>query len=175
MIVWVALSFPKNGNREQNWASSTSSQRICQYIRRGHSCHDFSHKAVKFPLWKGPTENLHITTSACTLTLHEPQPLLLAAQWHLLSPLCHLGCYFLQVSLLIRADRLFSVPLCPPILALLWKPLPRMLALLEVALNKLCYVFFPSRVFFFFFFLQQFLQEEVIYLELKHLVIVLPG
>lgn len=150
-ITQLTLSSMKNANGEQNWATSASSQTTCQYIRTGH---------LPTMIIISATELSNFLCKRLPQATHAHTEQLLCLRWHYTnhSPrLLQSGCiYYTTISLashfllslilllFIRPDRLFRVPPSSPMPALLlWKSLPRMPAFLQVALNKLCYVFPP--------------------------------
>lgn len=151
---------------------------ICQYIRSGHSPTVISATRLSNFLCKRASQatlsHTHRASSVFTLTLHEPQPSPLAEQLYILSSLWHLGCCFLQVTL-CSSEQIgcLGSPLpphvcTPPLKVIIQDACPPWSSTEQAVL-----FFFPSRLFYFLQFF--FFQEEAIYPELKHLVIVLPG
>lgn len=155
VVAQVTPAFPKNGNGQQNRATSASSRTTCQYIRAGQHLPTVIPAAElsNFPCKRAPqATNAHSRASSVfTLTLHESQRSPLAEQPYTLSSLWRLGCCSLRFSFCSAEQRgCLGSPPQPLMPALLpRKPLPRIPAFLEAALNKLCCVFAPSRLFFF--------------------------
>lgn len=178
VIAQVTLPSLKNANGEQNWATSASSQATCQNSRIGH---------LPVMIMISATEPSNFLCKRPPQATHAHTEQLLYLRWHYTSRsprLLQSGCiYYATISLasqllpspilllFIRADRLFRIPpqlahACTPPLKVITQNASFPSSSAEQAV--LC--FSPSRLL-----LQQFLQEEVIYPELKHLVIMLPG
>lgn len=151
-ITQVTFSSMNNANGEQNWATSASSQTTCQYIRTGHLPTMIIISATELSnfLCKRLPQGTHTHTEQLLClrwhyTNHSPHLLQSGCIYIILLSVWHLTFCFLWFSF-CSSDQigcLGSPPNSPMPALLLWKSLPRMLAFLQVALNKLCYVFPP--------------------------------